>query len=82
MTVHEKFAAWLAWKGWSQHEAAAAIGCSQALISAIVTGKKSRVGLSIAHAIERLSREWDLGPIATEEWDEGLTRAAGSGGPR
>lgn len=68
MSVHERFAAWLSWKRWSQHEAAAEIGCSQALISAIVAGKKSVSGLSIAHAIERLSKDWPGGQIRTEEW--------------
>ena len=80
MTVHERFAAWVAAKGWSQHEAARMIGCSQALVSQVIAGRKSVSGLQIAHAIERLSADWIDGPIRTEEWDETATDPAADHG--
>lgn len=84
MTVHERFAAWVAFRGWSQHDAAREIGCSQALVSEIIRGRKGVAGVQIAHAIELLSADWAGGPIRTEEWlprehDESVPRHPSAG---
>ena len=68
MTVHQRFAAWVASKGWSQHDAAREIGVSQAFVSGLMSGNKTVAGLAIALRIEELSRAWSAGPICAREW--------------
>ena len=70
----------MAWRGWSQHEAGRQLETSQTHISDLLKGKRNP-GLSLAHAIERVTsaehelapgrvERWPEDPIRTEEWDE------------
>jgi transcriptional regulator with XRE-family HTH domain len=69
MKVHKRFAKWVAWRGTSQSQIASDLGCTQAFVSLLASGKKSIAKLPMAHAVERLSADWPDGPIRTEEWD-------------
>jgi transcriptional regulator with XRE-family HTH domain len=64
----ERFKAWRAWRGWSQSEAAAALGCSQALVSQIERGDAVVSKLALAVRIEHASKDWPEGPIRVAEW--------------
>lgn len=65
---HVRFAAFLEWKGWTQADAADALGCSAAFVSMIFRATKLP-GRRVANAIERETSEWPDGPIRATEWD-------------
>lgn len=65
---HERLAAFLACKGWSQSKAGAELGCSQVTVSCILRGTKLP-GRLLANEIERVTADWADGPIRSEEWD-------------
>lgn len=67
--VHTRFAAFLDWRGWSDNEAAAALGVSASYISHMRTGRRL-AGRRSANAIERESLRWEHGPLKSTEWDE------------
>lgn len=69
MSAPERLERFLKWKGWTQRQAGEYLHSSQSMVSDLCVGRR-RPGLSIAHAIERATADWDEGPIRTEEWDE------------
>ena len=86
---HVRFARFLEWKGWSQAQAAAELGCSRAFVSMIVNDVKLP-GRLVANAIARHTALWPEGPIRSTEWDvvelerraapaEGSLEATGTG---
>lgn len=68
-TPSERFRAWLEWTGESQEAVAERLGCSQSAISKTCAGKR-RLGMRLAHAVERESATWPHGPIRSSEWVE------------
>lgn len=61
--------AFLAWKKWTQAEAAKALDLHQTAVSQILSGARWP-GRRVAHAIERATSGWPEGPIRSVEWDE------------
>lgn len=68
MGPRERFARWVETSGRSKSEIAAALGCSDVYVGYLVSGKRERVGLDMAFAIERETAGWEEGPIAARDW--------------
>jgi hypothetical protein len=75
--VHARFAAWVEWLNLpSQEDVGALIGCSQAMVSALLKKPKRRKPgrrvkmLDLAARIEVASAKWPEGPIRASEWAE------------
>jgi transcriptional regulator with XRE-family HTH domain len=72
MQAGERLRSFRVARGSSQEALAAeitALGCkcTQSFVGLVEHGKR-RVGLEFAHAVEALTKDWDEGPIRTEEW--------------
>jgi transcriptional regulator with XRE-family HTH domain len=68
---HERLAAFLKVREWNQGEAAERFGCSQAMVSWVLSGTKLP-GRLLANRIEAVTSErpkWGGGPVRSEEWD-------------
>lgn len=70
---HERLAAHLKARGWKQEDAATALGCSQGMVSSLLSGTKLP-GRLLANRIERLTSErvpsHRRDVIRSEDWDE------------
>lgn len=72
---------WIVRTGTNQSALAREIGCSPALVSAIILGKRVP-NLHVAHAIERLTANSPEGKILTEEWDVAEVAREGAAPPK
>ena len=66
-TARDRFAQFIDDHTLSQRSVSEKLGCSQGLVSKIRLGQRSP-GLDIAFRIERLTRDWEHGPILASEW--------------
>jgi hypothetical protein len=63
----KRFAQWISAMGWTMSETARRIECSPTFVGYILDGVKAP-GLRTACAIERVSSDWEHGPIRACEW--------------
>lgn len=68
MDVRERFARWFESTGKSKVEVARELDCSDAFVGYLVSGKRQRVGLDLAFAIERATEGWEEGQILASDW--------------
>lgn len=76
MRAHERVAAFVAWKGWTQAETAKQFGCHQTMISKVLRGKR-KPGRVLAQSIENVTKGYPKGgAIRVAEWDAQAAEAA------
>ena len=78
MLARDRLRTWMEERDLSQQQAAEQLGCSQSMVSAVLTGHRTP-DLELAFAIQRATEGWESGAIAASSWLSNVETAPAAG---